>query len=113
MRNLTKIVASAALAATLPVLASSSDAATVRRHLTCSVGSTITLPNLPLVGSISSTPFVITNKWAMTIPANTTYTMRLDRKVWTVKYKNALGQGESFAVNSPAASGQCDVSVPG
>ncbi len=114
MLGFTKILTAASLAAaTLSLIAPPSDAATVRRHLHCAIGASITLPSLFGPG-ITSTPFVITNQWTwLTIPANTTYSLRVGNKSWTVKNKNALGPNESFTVASLAPSGQCDANVPG
>ncbi|HVY19462.1 MAG TPA: hypothetical protein VHA70_05200 [Bauldia sp.] len=113
MHSFRKIVAATLLAtATLPLIAPPSEAATVRRHLHCSIGATINLPAL-LGPAISSTPFIVTNQWSFDIPKNTTYTLRVGNKSWTVKNKNALGAGQSFATNTSYTSGACDVSVPG
>lgn len=114
MRGFTKIVVAAlATASAFVSVAPPSEAATVRRHLHCAIGASITLPGLILIGPITSTPFVITNQWSFDIPKNTTYTLSVGHHSWTVKNSQVLGAGQSFAVNTNYTDGTCVVSVPG
>ncbi|MEJ0012495.1 MAG: hypothetical protein WDM94_07695 [Bauldia sp.] len=114
MNGFTKIVAVALLAATtVPLIAAPSEAATVRRHLHCSIGASVSLPGLFILGNVTATPFVVTNQWSFAIPANTTYTLSVGSHSWTVKNKNALAAGASFGTNTNYTSGACNVSVPG
>ncbi len=55
----------------------------------------------------------ITNQWAMTIPANTTYSVRIGKRTYTTKWAQPLGQGQSFGVNFGVAGSSCDATVPG
>jgi len=115
MRGFTKSLAALLLvAASLPLIAPSAEAATkVRRHLHCAIGPSITLPGFFGPG-VTNIPFVITNQWTwLTIPANTTYSLRVGNTTWAVKNQNSLGPGENFTVSSPVPSGQCDATVPG
>jgi hypothetical protein len=113
MKRFTKIVGVALVAASiLPIVVPSSDAATVRRHLRCAApipGISITTP----FGQSNNYPIQITNQWALTIPANTTYTVRIGNKSFNHKRGPALAQGQSFSLNVGYKVSQCDVTVPG
>ncbi len=105
------VVVSAMAIACLVTTIASSDAA-VRRHLRCVASTGLGLA--PPFDQVGAGGVRITNQWSFTIPANTTYTVRVGRNpLFRVKRAQALGPGQSFLISSGTGAGRCMATVPG